>query len=214
MHNTLHTFSERSQGKSLRERPFGRGECLASLDAVYRGIAAGAVGGLVGTWAMSEVQRLWTRMVDGRAPESAGGRHDARDWQERSEHQNSNELAADAVARYTLGRRLTRKELRVAAPLLHYAFGATMGAIYGAFVERRRAKRSGAGFGTTLWLTADEIAMPLLGLSDSTARRPLEMHLQAFVAHLVYGTAAEMTRRTVRAQFAGATHNVARGGHG
>ena len=34
---------------------------------------------------MSEVQRLWTRMVEGDAPESAGGRHDARDWQERTD---------------------------------------------------------------------------------------------------------------------------------
>jgi hypothetical protein len=31
---------------------------------VYRGLAAGAVAGLVGTWAMSEVQRLWTNGVD------------------------------------------------------------------------------------------------------------------------------------------------------
>jgi len=53
-------------------------------------------------------------------------------------------------------------------------------------------------------LAADEIAMPLLGLSDSTVRRPFEMHLQSLVAHLVYGAAAEMTRRAVHAYFAGA----------
>jgi hypothetical protein len=97
---------------------------------MYQGIAAGAVAGLISTWAMSEAQPLWTRAVDGGAPESAGGRHDARDWQERSEHQNSNELAAHAVAGYVLDRRLTRKELRVAAPLMHYLFGAAVGAIY------------------------------------------------------------------------------------
>jgi hypothetical protein len=150
---------------------------------------------------MSEVQRLWTYVVEGDPPDSAGGRHDARDWQERSEHQNSNELAVQAVAGYVLGRCLTRDELRFAAPLMHYLFGATMGAIYGAYAERRRAAASGVGFGTTVWLAADEIAMPLLGLSDSTARRPLEMHLQSLVAHLVYGTATEMTRRSVRAHF-------------
>jgi len=153
---------------------------------------------------MSEVQRLWTRVVAGDAPESAGGRHDARDWQERSEHQNSNELAAQALAGSILGRALTREELRVAAPLVHYLFGATVGAIYGAYAERRHATGSGARFGTTVWLAADEIAMPLLGLSDSTVRRPFEMHLQSLVAHLVYGAAAEMTRRAVHAYFAGA----------
>jgi Protein of unknown function (DUF1440) len=158
---------------------------------------------------MSEAQRLWTHAVDGDAPESAGGRHDARDWQERSENQNSNELAAQAIARFLLGRRLTRQELRVAAPLSHYLFGAAMGAAYGAYAQRREARGSGAGFGTTVWLAADEVAMPLLGLSDSTARRPLEMHLQSLVAHLVFGTVTEMTRRSLQASFDGAAADAA-----
>ena len=152
---------------------------------------------------MTEAQRLWTHAVEDDVPESAGGRHDARDWQERSEHQNSNELAAQVLAVHLAGRRLTRQELGIAAPLVHYLFGATMGAIYGAYAERRRFESSGAGFGTTIWLAADEVAMPLLGLSDSTARRPLEMHVQSLVAHLIYGTATELTRRWVRGRVDG-----------
>ena len=159
-------------------------------------ILVGAVAGLIGTWAMSEAQRLWTRAAGARVPRSAGGRHDARDWQERSEHQNSNELAAQAVARYVLGRRLTRRELRAAAPLTHYLFGTAMGALYGAYARRRRAA-SGAAFGTAVWLAADEIAMPLLGLSRRTTRRPLELHLQSLFAHLVYGTVTAMARRAL-----------------
>jgi len=158
---------------------------------------------------MSEVQRLWTRVVDGDVPESAGGRHDARDWQERSEQRNSNELAAQTLAGFMLGRSLTREELHFAAPLVHYLFGAAVGAIYGAYAERRQAEGSGAAFGTTVWLAADEIAMPVLGLSDPTTRRPLEMHLQSLVAHLVYGTATEMTRRLVQAQLDGTTPHTA-----
>jgi hypothetical protein len=168
-------------------------------------MVAGAVAGIVGTWAMSEAQRLWTHAVDDHPPESAGGRHDARDWQERSEHQNSNELAAQAFARHALGRRLTRQELRIAAPLVHYTFGAALGALYGAYAQRRKASTSGAGFGTTVWLAADELAMPLLGLSQSTARRPLEMHLQSLVAHLVFGTVTEITRRSLQADVDGAS---------
>jgi hypothetical protein len=170
--------------------------------AMLNGFVAGAVGGLIGTWAMSEAQRLWTHVVDGKAPESTGGRHDARDWQERSEHQNSNELAAQAIARYVLGRRLTKHELRVAAPLMHYVFGASVAAVYGAYAQRKQSQMSGVGFGTTVWLAADEIAMPLLGLSDSTSRRPFEMHLQSLAAHFVYGTVTEMTRRSVHARLA------------
>jgi len=148
---------------------------------------------------MSEAQRVWTHMVDGEAPQSAGGRHDARDWQERSEDQNSNELAAQAIAGVVLGRRLTHDELRLAAPFLHYSFGASVGALYGAYAEGRSRDASGAAFGTTVWVAADEIAMPLLGLSDATTRRPFEMHMQSLMAHLVYGTATELTRRSVQA---------------
>jgi Protein of unknown function (DUF1440) len=171
-----------------------------------RGLIAGGVAGLVGTFAMSEAQRLWTLAVDGTAPYSAGGRHDARDWQERTEHRNSNELAAQALAATLLGRRLRQDELRVAAPLVHYLFGTAVGALYGAYAQHREPDRSGIAFGATVWLAADEIAMPLLGLSSSPARRPVEMHLQALVAHLVYGAATELTRRRLQAQFDRAAH--------
>lgn len=185
------------------------GQWLATVSAMFKAIVSGALGGLVGTWAMSEAQRAWTRAVDGDAPASAGGKHDARDWQERSEHQNSNEIAAQALARCLIGRRLTGQELRFAAPLMHYSFGVTAGALYGVYAEWRRTEASGAGFGTTVWLAADEIAMPALGLSDPTTRRPLEMHLQSLVAHLVYGAVTEAARRSVRAHFSGATPHAA-----
>jgi hypothetical protein len=142
---------------------------------MIKGILAGAMGGFIGTWAMSHAQRLWTRAADDRVPESAGGKHDARDWQERSEGQNSNELAAQTLAMTLLGRRLTRDELRIAAPMMHYAFGIAVGALYGAYADRLRARgASGVALGTTLWLTADEIGMPLLGpvgAADSPAAR-------------------------------------------
>jgi NAD(P)-dependent dehydrogenase (short-subunit alcohol dehydrogenase family) len=167
---------------------------------MVKGFLAGAIGGLIGTWAMSEAQRAWTRAAGDEVPASAGGKHAARDWQERDEHQNSNELAAQAVARYLVDRRFTYDELRIAAPVLHYAFGTAVGAMYGAYAERRHRKGSGAWLGTTLWFAADEVAMPVLGLSEPTTRRPLEMHLQSLTAHLVYGAVTEVIRRLVHAQ--------------
>ncbi len=166
---------------------------------MYRALIAGGIGGLVGTWAMNEAQRLWTVVSDGRAPSSAGGRHDARDWQERTEHQNSNELAAQAAARQVLDRRLTQKELSAAAPAVHFLFGGAMGALYGAYAAHRRQRSSGAAFGCGLWLAADEIAMPVLRLSRPTVERPVEMHMQALAAHLVYGVVTELTRRPLQA---------------
>lgn len=168
--------------------------------SLLKGMVAGAIGGLAGTWAMSHAQNLWTRAVDEDAPESAAGKHDARDWQERHERQNANELAANVVARAVLGRPFTRDELRIAAPLVHYGFGAAVGAMYGATLERTDPHRAGSGLnlGTTIWMAADESAMPLLGLSGPTTERPAEMHAQAFAAHIVYGLVTEYVRRRTR----------------
>lgn len=167
---------------------------------LVQGAVAGVVAGLAGTWLMSEVQRVWTRAVDEHPPHSAGGKHDARDWQERSEDQNSNELAAQAIATRLIGRCLTREEMRIAAPLMHYSFGSAVAGVYGMWAERLRERRilAGLGLGAALWLVADIVAMPLLGLSGPTRRRPLEMHLQSLTAHFVYGVTTELVRHPTR----------------
>lgn len=163
---------------------------------VLKGAVAGAIGGLAGTLAMNYAQRAWTLAADGRAPASAADEHDARDWQERDEQQNANELAAQAVATATAQRRLTPRELSIAARVVHFGFGAAVGAAYGAAVQHDESARRPTGvlLGAALWLLADEIAMPLVGLSRSTLDRPLETHLQSLVAHIVYGMTTERVR--------------------
>ncbi len=165
-----------------------------------KGALAGCLGGLVGTYAMSEFQSLWSRAVAGYESASAGGRHDARDWQERSEDDNANETVAQAIAKHGIGRELERDELAIAAPAVHYAFGLAVAALYGAAAEGSPTVRigGGAGMGIALWVAADEVAVPLLGLSEPTTDRDAELHLQAFAAHVVYGITTEAVRRIVR----------------
>src|SRR5687768_13710726 len=132
------------------------------MGPLWTGALAGAIGGLGGTLAMNYAQRAWTLAVQDEPPTSAAGKHDARDWQERSEGQNSNELAAQAVATSTLERPLTCPELSIAARVIHFSFGAAVGALYGAFTARAQEPRgSGMALGAAVWLAADEIAMPL-----------------------------------------------------
>jgi len=160
-----------------------------------RAIAAGVLGGLAGTLAMNYAQRVWTRAVDGEAPKSAGGKHDARDWQEREEGRNANELAAQAIAKRVIGRSLTNDELSVAAPIAHYTFGAAMGGLYGCCMHDRQNRMTrGVAFGAAVWLIADEIAMPLFRLSAPTTERSVEKHAQSFAAHIVFGTVADLVR--------------------
>ena len=167
---------------------------------VAKGAVAGVIGGLAGTWVMNHFQAWWSRAVHGTEPMSAAGRHDARDWQELAEGQNSNELAAQAVAEHTLGRPLDRRELKVGATAIHFAFGAAMGGVYGALYEVSPATRQmgGAAFGTAVWAAADEVAMPALGLSGPTTEHPPERHVHAFASHIVFGVTTEIVRRGVR----------------
>jgi putative membrane protein len=167
----------------------------------WKGVIAGAVGGFAGCVAMNAFQRMWTQAAEGNAPESAAGPHDAREWQERQEGRNSNEMVAQFAAEHTIGRHLTRDELAIAAPVVHFAFGAAMGALYGYFVEtgHKGGVKNGARFGMSVWAAADEAAMPALGLSNSTLERPSELHMQSFASHVVFGVTTEMVRRTLRA---------------
>jgi putative membrane protein len=168
--------------------------------SVPKGVVAGIVGGLAATWAMSEAQAWWTRAVHGAEPQSAAGRHDARDWQERTEGQNANELAAAAVGETLLDRPLRRQELAVGAAAMHYSFGSAVGALYGALAEVSPPIKTGmgTGYGSLVWAGADELGMPVLGLSGPTSERPAEAHAQSLAAHLVFGLTLEIVRRGVR----------------
>jgi hypothetical protein len=163
-------------------------------------VAAGVASGVLGTWMMNHAQRAWTVAADGAPPVSAGGKHDAREWQERDERRNANESAAQIAARVVTGRPLGPAALQVAAPLVHFTFGATMAGVY-AGAAGRRADHLAAGllFGAGLWLAADVVAMPVLGLSAPTTRRAPEKHLQALAAHLVYGGVTALALRALRA---------------
>ena len=77
------------------------GRCFATsarMDTRRKAILTGALAGLAGTLAMNVAQRMWTAAVGDHPPESAAGPHDARDWQERDEGRNSNEMAAQWLA--------------------------------------------------------------------------------------------------------------------
>jgi hypothetical protein len=161
--------------------------------SVSKGMIAGFAGGLVGAWVMNKFQTLWMHAADGNEPQSNGGR--------RGEDANATELVAQRLAGTALDRSLTRDELSVAAPFVHYAFGALMGAFFGGLVERsnRVAPLSGAAWGTALWAVADEVAVPMLRLSRPTTDYPAEVHLQAFASHLVYGITTEIVQAGLRA---------------
>lgn len=159
---------------------------------VGAGIVAGIVGGLVASWAMERFQQTLARVSREMSGPSTNG--DRRPGTEPATYKT-----ADALSEALTGVAVPRELKPAAGSVVHYAFGAAVGALYGAAAARRRGIASWAGlpFGAAVWLVADEIAVPLAGLSKGPTEYPLSTHASALAAHLVYGATIEAIRRLV-----------------
>ena len=177
---------------------------------VLKGLAAGFFAGLVASWTMNQFQSLWSKVAEDdrksqqkKSSQQGGGddgQQKKQESKESGEGQDSTVKAATAISEGVFDHRLTKSEKKVAGPAVHYAMGATSGAIYGAMAELVPPVTFGAGlpFGTAVWLLADEAAVPALGLSKSPTEYPLSTHAYSLASHLVYGLTAEAVRRAVR----------------
>lgn len=88
-------------------------------------------------------------------------------------------------------------EKQTFGPVVHYAFGGLMGGLYGMAAELRPDVTRGLGtlFGAALFLAADQIVVPALGLSKKPTETPIATHAQELASHLVYGAALDALRR-------------------
>jgi uncharacterized membrane protein YagU involved in acid resistance len=178
---------------------------------VWKGLAAGVVGGLVASAVMNEFQALLSKLAGDEershgaqslqqgSPEHGVGR-ELRERGSDDETDDAPERLANAVSVGLTGRELTKSEKETAGTALHYAYGTSMAALYGAAAEFAPGVTAGAGapFGATVWVTADEGVVPLLGLSKKPTEYPLSIHAYALASHLVYGLTVEVVRRAVR----------------
>jgi hypothetical protein len=82
--------------------------------------------------------------------------------------------------------------------LVHWGYGILQGGLYGAWNAgngRRPTLKSGAAFGTGLWLLGDELIVPALGLQEGPTAVAPNAHLNRWGAHLAYGLATAVTSR-------------------
>jgi putative membrane protein len=177
-----------------------------------KGMMAGAVGGLVASWVMNQFQALLSRTTHGgERPHGAQSLQDglprhgvARELQERgldTEADNAAIRTAVLVSERLFGVELAeRRQKEMAGAAAHYAFGVATGGLYGAIAELRPATTVGAGlpFGAAVWVVADEIIVPALGLSKPPTEYPPLTHAYSLASHLVYGLTTEIVRREVR----------------
>jgi uncharacterized membrane protein YagU involved in acid resistance len=166
---------------------------------LVRGILAGVVGGLVASWVMNEFMAgpgaALTKAVN--TPEE--NREAAQ--QDPETRQDATMKAADAITEtVTGGQHLTWEQQKEGGPIVHYAFGALAGGIYGALAEYSTLFSSGfgTGFGSALFAGADLFAVPAFHLGAPVTETPAHTLATPYAAHLVYGAATELVRRAVR----------------
>lgn len=172
--------------------------------AVWKGLVAGAAGGLAGAFAVSLFMAV---LKTARREPGAFGRQLRLQLRRggQTARESPSEVAptvraARIISERVFGHRLPARSETPAGAAVHLGFGAGTGACYGAAAEVAPRVTAGGGvpFGLAVWLGADETLLPLLGLSKPSTRIDLTVHGASFAAHIVYGATTEIVRRAVR----------------
>jgi uncharacterized membrane protein YagU involved in acid resistance len=159
---------------------------------ISRGVIAGLVGGVIAAGVMSVVHKSFARIIVGtRQQKPPPDQHQGED---------ATVKVADGIARWLLHRSLPEDKKPLAGNLVHYAFGASVGAFYGgvAAVVPRVTTAVGLPFGVAVWLGAHVITVPALRLAEPPTRQPPSKEGLEFALHLVYGAVTELVRRLAR----------------
>ncbi len=163
---------------------------------VWKGLAAGIAGGLLASLVMNQFQALVKKAAESGGANGKG----AKSKKKESGGDDATVQAASAISEGLFNHRLAKEEKKVAGPVVHYAMGATMGALYGmlAEVDTRLTLGVGVPFGAAVWLAADEVAVPALGFGPPPLETPASTHASALASHAVYGLTTDLVRRALR----------------
>lgn len=174
---------------------------------ILKGMVAGLAGGLVASWTMNQFQAAWTRITEGdekshgaQSMQPSDGSKGEQGDDAKGQDDDATVKTAKVISKEVFGHELQKSEKEPAGTAVHYAFGTMTGGLYGALAEVTPQVTTAAGlpFGAGFWLLADEITVPLLGLSKGPAAYPVSTHAYSLASHLVYGLTTELSRRALR----------------
>ena len=155
-------------------------------ESPWIGMAAGLIGGLAGSIAIGKFHEWWAGMTQSNLVEKG---------------MDSTTKAAEAVSEGVLKQPLSEEAKPKAASAVHFAFGGTMGALYGAAaaLEPKVAGAFGMPFGASVYAGAHATAVPALGLSAPITQSRVSDEAGEVIGHFVYGLVTDLTRRGVLA---------------
>lgn len=149
-----------------------------------RGLARGALAGVVATWVMGKVTSY---MYEHESEETRRAETEARGGT------MAFGVAAESAAEI-IGMELAEEQRKSLGQKIHWALGIGAGALYGAGRTPGRGVKLGRGlsFGTGFYLLVDEIGNPALGLTPGPGAFPWQTHARGLVGHLAFGVTAEV----------------------
>jgi len=162
----------------------------------FNAIIIGTASGLVGTALMTQFQNLSKKLTDRwEKPQTTPEESQKSD----EEKEDSTVIAAAKIAE-AAGHKLPTDMKRKAGNLVHYSFGSTLGCGYGLMREsgpksfrRMDPLLAGTMYGTSVFLSAHEVAVPALKLSPNPLEEPLGDHVSHLLSHVVYGVGTALT---------------------
>lgn len=159
----------------------------------------GTVAGLGGAWAMSQFTKMWNSLLH---PGSYVNSLPLPPVPYSNQEWESTSGIAQVIGSVTLRRRLSLKEKRIGARVVHYGVGASSGVFYALLVQRGSAiaTRSGVFFGFGLWLIADELLMPCLGISRELRYYSSQAQANSLGEHLAYAFTTDFVCRCLSAR--------------
>jgi hypothetical protein len=167
---------------------------------IGKAVLVGLASGLIASWTMNQFQAALSKaskLAEGQSSQDESKAESEASNQIEEESEDATMKAANRLSEIVLNKQLSKQEKKMAGPVVHYAFGSAMGALYGVAAEvyPNVTRGFGTAFGAALFAIADELAVPVLGLSKESKDVPLSSHASALFAHLTYGAATEGVRR-------------------
>jgi hypothetical protein len=149
--------------------------------AKLKKLAVGAAGGIAGAALMGQVH-IVTAKVTGLVPPQG---------------EDATEKVANSVAMKLTGRKLEPSKRKAGGQIVHFTFGAVMGALYALLATRLPSITFGGGaiFGTAIYVGAHALTVPALGLASNPLKSSGAQEAAEFSAHVVYGITTETVRR-------------------
>src|SRR5215207_8756356 len=104
---------------------------------VWKGLAAGLIGGLVASWTMNQFQAVWSKVAEGfEKPHGAqsmkpseGEEAGQASEEDKGEQDDATVKAARAISEDIFGHELKESEKEAAGAAVHYAFGTATGGL-------------------------------------------------------------------------------------